>query len=147
MTAFSHLAERCCRVLFPDRTQHNGRYRFTVDWYGTSDAERAGDGGHKCAHVIELEDGNYCALPNNRILWADPALIPTPFQARPDYLTTTHTWNCEQGTKWAAEDTDRMFYAIQSLNGSQDGARGATGASGSRPKRSRRGSCRVPNRS
>jgi len=32
----------------------------TLDWYGHEDAEDAGEGGHKCAHIIALDNGNFC---------------------------------------------------------------------------------------
>ena len=53
-----------------------GQYMFTLDWYGHEDAEEAGDGGHKCAHVIALDDGNFAAQPNNRIQWFARHLSP-----------------------------------------------------------------------
>jgi hypothetical protein len=38
---------------------------FTSDWCESEDAEEAGDGGHKCAHLIALDNGNFAAQPNN----------------------------------------------------------------------------------
>jgi len=45
---------------------------FTLDWYGHEDAEEAGHGGHECAQVIALDNGNFAAQPNNRIQWSIP---------------------------------------------------------------------------
>jgi len=78
---------------------------FTVDWFGHEDAEEAGDGGHKCAHVIALDNGNFAAQPNNRIQWFCPAFV-TPFQEKPDYKTNTAVWKVERET----ETTAGFFY-------------------------------------
>src|SRR6266705_5608286 len=78
---------------------------FTLNWYGHEDAEEAGDGGHKCAHVIALDNGNFAARPNNRISWFDPAFI-TPFGEKPDYVTNSRVWKVERET----EATQAFFY-------------------------------------
>ena len=48
--------------------------------------EAAGDDGHKCTHILALDNGNFAAQPNNRIQWFCPAFI-TPFTDKPDYLS------------------------------------------------------------
>jgi hypothetical protein len=87
-------------AILKDRSKRSGRYLFTVDWFGSAYAESAGDGGHKCAHVLALDCGCYAALPNNRILWADPATIDRPFASAPKYLTNTRIWRVEHDSKW-----------------------------------------------
>ena len=89
---------------------------FTLDWFGHEDAEEAGDGGHKCAHVIALDNGNFAAQPNNRIQWFCPAFV-TPFKDKPDYLTNTGVWKVERET----ETTAGFFYddATQAMRPSQ----------------------------
>ncbi|MCA9204088.1 MAG: hypothetical protein KDA59_13625, partial [Planctomycetales bacterium] len=83
---------------------------FTLDWLGNEDAEEAGDGGHKCAHFIALDDGNFAAQPNNRIQWFCPAFV-TPWKEKPDYLTNTSVWKVERETEKSQgffyEDIDR----------------------------------------
>lgn len=74
-----------------------GQYFMTIDWYGLgTGAEGAGDDGHKCAHIIALEDGNYAALPNNYLQWYDKAFNVPPKEF-PKYRTNTHIWKCEYG--------------------------------------------------
>ena len=104
-TVFDRLADCRVRVQFRDRTWEGGQYLFTLDWYGSEDAEQAGDGGHKCAHVIALDNGNFAAQPNNRIQWFCPAFV-TPFQHKPDYSTNTGVWKVERET----ETTAGFFY-------------------------------------
>ena len=84
---------------------------FTVDWHGSNDSEEAGDGGHKCAHVIALDDGNFAAQPNNRIQWFCPAFV-TPFTDKPDFVTNTATWKVERET----ETSTGFFYDDVSRN-------------------------------
>jgi hypothetical protein len=54
--------------------EYSGTYLFTVDW-GHPDANILNvehseiPQEHKCAHILELSNGNYAAQPNNRILW------------------------------------------------------------------------------
>ena len=35
------------------------------------------------------------------------------FPDNPDYITNSHNWCCEDGTKWATEDSDKYFYDIK----------------------------------
>lgn len=104
-TVFDRLAESRVRVQLRDRSWVGGQYLFTLDWYGNEDSEEAGDGGHKCAHVIAIDNGNFAAQPNNRIQWYCPAFV-TPFQQKPDYLTNTGVWKVERET----ETTSGYFY-------------------------------------
>lgn len=96
--AFDRLKECRCRVHMKDGTWIGGQYMFTLDWYNGEDAEDAGEGGHKCAHFIALDNGNFAAQSNNRIQWFDPCFI-TPFTNKPDYLTNTRCWSVERETE------------------------------------------------
>lgn len=105
---FDHLAGRLCQVVLKNGQKFAGRNVLTIDWHGSGYAESASDSGHKCGHMIALENGCYCIQPNNRILWADPATTNEPFRVKPDYKTNTHTWICENSSRWGT--TDEMFY-------------------------------------
>jgi hypothetical protein len=96
VTCFDRLCAMRVQAYLKDRRWYDGQYVFTIDWYGSEDAEEAGEGGHKCAHVLALDNGNYAALPNNSLKWLDPAFV-TPYQARPDYRINTHVWKVERG--------------------------------------------------
>lgn len=104
-TIFERLSDCRVRVQMRDRSWEGGQYMFTLDWHGHSDAEEAGDGGHKCAHVIALDNGNFAAQPNNRIQWYCPGFV-TPFKEKPDYVTNTGVWKVERET----ETTAGFFY-------------------------------------
>jgi len=103
VTVFERLQDS--RVQYKDRSWEGGQYMFTFDWCESEDAEEAGDGGHKCAHFIALDNGNFAAQPNNRIQWFCPAFV-TPFQEKPDYVTNTRVWKVERET----ETTQAFFY-------------------------------------
>jgi hypothetical protein len=111
---FSFLSGLRCRTVLKDGNWYEGQYLFTIDWYGNIESESAGDLGHKNAHFLKLDNGNFAAQPNNRILWAEPSFIAKPFQERPDYLTQTRVWKCEGIGKWATEDSQKMFYEVMS---------------------------------
>jgi hypothetical protein len=104
-TCFDRLSEMRVRAYLKDRNWYPGKYLFTIDWYGSEDAEEAGEGGHKCAHVLALDNGNFAALPNNCLQWHDPAFV-TPYTEKPDFRINTHTWKVEQG----GLTTDEYFY-------------------------------------
>lgn len=107
---FSFLKDLPIRTVLRDRKIYPGRYLFTIDWWGSSGADNAGDIGHKCAHILALNNGCYAAQPNNRIFWHEQAFVTKPFKERPDYLTNTHVWKSEDGFKWRTEDSEKMFY-------------------------------------
>jgi hypothetical protein len=105
-------------ALSKGRAWYAGEYVMTFDWAKSAYAEDAGEGGHKSGHLLKLDSGHYAIMPNNRIFWREASFITKPFipgQDRPDYLTNSHNWSCEDGLKWAAEDTERIFYADQDL--------------------------------
>ncbi len=66
---------------------------------------------HKCAHILALDDGNYAAQPNNRLIWDIPSF--TVKDEIPDWKVQTSEWNVEDTRKWKTEDTDRFFYNIE----------------------------------
>lgn len=117
VTQFMFLKGKRCGVLLKDGTFREGIYRFTIDWdadmsqgLSTSYAEEPSQ--HKMAHIIELNDGYFCAYPNNRILWAEPSMVSKPFATRPDYKLNLQKYHCESHDKWATSDDDDYFYDI-----------------------------------
>jgi hypothetical protein len=100
-----------------DKKWHPGAYLFTVDWghpesniVDTDHSEISHE--HKCAHILALENGNYAAQPNNRLIWSIPSFTvkdEVPF----DWKVQTSEWNVEDSRKWKTEDTDRFFYDIE----------------------------------
>lgn len=110
---YDYLAAMRCSVILKDRKWYDGLYMFTIDWYGNPIADDPGEAGHKCAHIIALNNGCYVAQPNNRIRWYEPSFITKPFPERPDYQTNNIIYSCEnKGPKWHTEDSDRQMYDV-----------------------------------
>lgn len=103
---FARLADLRCEVRLKGKPGWClwGAYIWTIDWC-SADGQVMDTGvsefppEHKCAHLLALDDGNFALLPNNRIRWHDEAFCTEPFPERPTYLTNTHTWQCENGSK------------------------------------------------
>lgn len=78
------------QLLIPDRTKLWGEYMFTLDWGWENkailDTNFSETPEHKCAHIFKVEDGNFYAYPNNRIIWFDPAWTENRIERNPGYL-------------------------------------------------------------
>ena len=68
---FSFLLGQRAKYFGKDKKLYSGEYLFTVDWchpdanlLDTDHSEIPQE--HKCAHVLELDNGNFAAQPNNR---------------------------------------------------------------------------------
>lgn len=90
-----------------------GQYLFTVDWLPDS-WERPGftmtPEQNKCAHVLELEDGNLAALPTNRIAWKDGFFCgKNPDPRSQGYMVQRDVYQAES-SDWDASKDDRYFY-------------------------------------
>jgi len=116
ITSFDILDGQSGKYFGKDKKTHAGAYLFTVDWahpesniVDTDHSEIPHE--HKCAHILALDDGNYAAQPNNRILWDIPSF--TVRDEIPDWKVQTSEWNVEDTGKWKTEDTDRFFYNIE----------------------------------
>jgi hypothetical protein len=111
---FSFLSGQRGKFFGKDKKEYPGTYLFTVDWghpdSNILDIEHSEiPQEHKCAHILELNNGNYAAQPNNRILWNIPSY--TTGNSIPDYKVQNTIWEVE-GFDWVTEDSDNMFYKI-----------------------------------
>ena len=98
-----------------DKQFYPGQYLFTIDWahpetnlLNTEHSEIPQE--HKCAHILALDNGNYAAQPNNRILWHVNSY--TTDTSWPDYKVQNTYWQVE-GPDWITEDSDKMFYELE----------------------------------
>ena len=96
---------------------YHGKYLFTIDWahpdvniLDTEHSEIPQE--HKCAHILELNNGNYAAQPNNRILWSINSY--TTDNDWPDYKVQTTYWDAEDNGM-VTEDSDKMFYQMEKV--------------------------------
>ena len=124
ITSWDILTAASGKYIGKDKKWYHGKYLFTVDW-GHPDANILNSDHseipheHKCAHIIALDDGNYAAQPNNRVIWDLPSF--TVKDNIPDWKVQTSTWNVEDSGQWRTEDTDNFFYEIEEkTNGKKD---------------------------
>ena len=117
VTTFDILGGQSGKYLGKDKKWYKGHYLFTIDFahpesniVDTDHSEIPHE--HKCAHILALENGNYAAQPNNRVIWSIPSFTvkdEIPY----DWKTQTHDWTVENTTQWRTEDSDRFFYGIE----------------------------------
>jgi hypothetical protein len=78
VTSYQFLRDHDCELIPKSGEKVKGKYMFTID-YADSGEELAGvsetPDEHKCAHIVKLNNGNFAAYPNNRILWQDNYFI------------------------------------------------------------------------
>jgi hypothetical protein len=114
VTYFDFLGGQRGKFFGKNKKEYPGNYLFTVDWghpdTNILDVDHSEiPQEHKCAHILELSNGNYAAQPNNRILWNIPSY--TTKVNKPDYKVQTTYWNVEN-KEWKTDDSDAMFYDI-----------------------------------
>jgi uncharacterized membrane protein (UPF0182 family) len=63
---------------------------------------------------LQLDNGNYAAQPNNRIIWHVNSY--TTDKTWPDYKVQNTVWEVE-GSDWVTEDSDKMFYNLEKKDG------------------------------
>ena len=117
ITTYDILSGQSGKYIGKDKKWYYGNYLFTVDWshpesniLDTDHSEIPHE--HKCAHILALENGNYAAQPNNRLIWNIPSFtvkeeVPT------DWKVQTSDWTVENSRRWTTEDSDKFFYGIE----------------------------------
>ena len=100
------------QLLTPSGLKLWGDYMFTLDWgwedKSILDTNFSETPEHKCAHVFKVEDGNFYAYPNNRVIWFDPAWTAHRIQSNPGYLIDS-TLNSVDGRR-NFEVADKYIY-------------------------------------
>ena len=94
---------------------HPGEYEFTIDTahpdqsvIDTNFSEL--DPEHKSFNVIALDNGQFAAQPNNRVVWHDNSLIPGDLK-QPDFKVCTQNYAVETEAKWwTVGHTDEWQY-------------------------------------
>jgi hypothetical protein len=77
------------KLVTPSNTKECGEYMFTMDWSWENkamlDTNFSETPEHKCAHFFKMDNGNFYAYPNNRIIWHDDAWVYEPIESNPGY--------------------------------------------------------------
>ena len=95
-----------------DHSVVSGEYLFTIDT-AHSDPNEVDTGWsetpneHKCFNLSKLENGQFCAQPNNRTRWYQPSRTDD-ITSIPYFRYSTKIWRCEDYGKWrpSAENWD-----------------------------------------
>lgn len=92
----------------------HGEYLFTIDnahedrsIIDTNFSEY--DSEHKSFNVIKLNNGQFAAQPNNRVLWYDNSLIPEKLKI-PTFKVCTQNYSVESYSEHRFGDTDDWAY-------------------------------------
>jgi hypothetical protein len=106
-----------CKVYMKDRKLYTGNYMFTIDSCHSDPNElnvslSQTPNEHKSFNIIKLDNGQFAAQPNNRVLFYDQSLTPLSNKI-PDFKVSTKEFFCENGSKWSAGDSDKFFYEIK----------------------------------
>lgn len=102
------MKDRDCTVFLPEsKDKMKGKYLFTLDPYG-SDTLAETPNEHKSYNFVKLENGQFGAYPNNRILWKDASFTPKDPEI-PTFKTSTHVFYAE-GDSESFSDDDNYFY-------------------------------------
>lgn len=103
-----------CEFFGKDRQMHPGEYMFTIDTchsesstLNTNFSEE--DPEHKTFNIIKLDNGQFAAQPNNRVIWRDSSLTPEKL-LRPDFKVCTQNYAVEVESKWYVGHTDEWQY-------------------------------------
>ena len=110
-----------CEFFGKDRNMHPGEYAFTIDnchrdssIIDTNFSEH--DPEHKSFNVIKLDNGQFAAQPNNRVIWRDQSLIPDKLQ-QPDFKVCTQNYKVETTPKWSVGHSEEWQYKTMEEEG------------------------------
>ena len=103
-----------CEFFGKDNKMHKGEYLFTIDnchsessTLDTNYSEH--DPEHKSFNIIQLDNGQFAAQPNNRIIFRDSSLTPSDLKM-PDFKVCTQNYRVETEPKWSVGHTDEWQY-------------------------------------
>jgi hypothetical protein len=86
-------------LITPKNSKEAGEYMFTLDWSWENksilDTNYSETPEHKCAHVFKMDNGNFYAYPNNRIIWHDDAWVDKPIDKNPGYQIDMTVYSVE----------------------------------------------------
>ena len=106
-----------CEFFGKDKNMHGGEYMFSIDNahpdasvldvnYSEHDPE------HKSFNIIKLDNGQFAAQPNNRVIFRDSSLTPSKL-LQPDFKVCTQNYAVEIEPKWSVGHTDEWQYKTE----------------------------------
>ena len=105
-----------CEVIMKDRSKAPGYYLFTIDSCSSDPNEvdvswSETPNEHKSFNIIKLDNGQFAAQPNNRILWKHQSQTPSTDLKIPYFRFSTKTWICENSDRWSAAGSTTFTYS------------------------------------
>lgn len=107
-------------LITPNSCKLQGEYLFTLDWSwenkaGSCNVNFSETPEHKCAHVFKMDEGNFFAYPNNRIIWYDKAWTKNRIKSNPGYLIDENIYSVENCS--AFETSNEYITTFASTSG------------------------------
>lgn len=107
-----------CEVFGKDKRMHPGDYMFTLD---TCHSDKnvldqnfsEYDPEHKSFNFVKLDNGQFAAQPNNRIIWHDSSLVLED-KKTPDFKVCSQNYKVENSPKWNVAHSDDWQYQTKS---------------------------------
>jgi len=104
-----------CEVIMKDKSRAPGYYLFTIDSCSSDPNEvdvswSETPNEHKSFNIIKLDNGQFAAQPNNRILWKHQSQTPSTDLKTPYFRFSTKTWICENSDRWSAAGSTTFTY-------------------------------------
>jgi hypothetical protein len=104
-----------CEVIMKDKSKAPGYYLFTIDSCASDPNEldvswSETPNEHKSFNIIKLDNGQFAAQPNNRILWKHQSQTPSTDLKTPYFKFSTKTWICENSDRWSAAGSSTFTY-------------------------------------
>jgi len=104
-----------CEVIMKDKSRAPGYYLFTIDSCSSDPNEinvswSETPNEHKSFNIIKLDNGQFAAQPNNRILWKHQSQTPSTDLKVPYFKFSTKTWICENSDRWSAAGSTTFTY-------------------------------------
>ena len=104
-----------CEVIMKDRSKTPGCYLFTIDSCSSDPNEMdvswsETPNEHKSFNIIKLDNGQFAAQPNNRILWKHQSQTLSTNLRIPYFKFSTRTWICENSDRWSAAGSTTFTY-------------------------------------
>jgi len=103
-----------CKFFAKNKAFYSGSYMFTIDSChsdsNTLDINFSEhDPEHKSFNIIKLDNGQFAAQPNNRVIWSDNSLIPKETKM-PDFKVCSQNYTVEDKDYWNVGHTDDWQY-------------------------------------
>lgn len=104
-----------CEVIMKDKSKAPGYYLFTIDSCSSDPNEldvswSETPNEHKSFNIIKLDNGQFAAQPNNRIIWRHQSQTPSDKLKNPYFRFSTKTWICENQDRWTAAGSNKFNY-------------------------------------